>query len=200
MINIGVLGLQGSVAEHVRSLEMIDGVNPCKVKSVSDLEKVSGLILPGGESTTIGKLLLDYGLAEPIKKRVMDGMPVWGTCAGMILMAKKIVGESYSHLRFMDISVKRNAYGSQLDSFQTAAFIPQVCKEEIPLIFIRAPWVESVSPNVRVLAVVNERIVAVQQGNMLATAFHPELTSNLGFHKYFIEMAQKYIKAGCSDI
>lgn len=192
MTNIGVLALQGSFAEHIQTLKRIDGVIPIMVKSISDLEVVSGLILPGGESTTIGKLLKEYEIAVPIKERVMNGMPIWGTCAGMILMAKQIIGESCSHLGIMDIAVRRNAYGSQLDSFQTTAVIPQVSTDEIPLVFIRAPWVENVSQNVRILAVADKKIVAVQQNNMLATAFHPELTLSSAFHKYFFEMVRRY--------
>ena len=185
MINIGVLALQGSIAEHIHSLSMIEGVSPCEVKSVSDLEKISGLILPGGESTTIGKLIKDFGLAEPIIKRAKKGMPIWGTCAGMILMAKEIVNENYVHLGIMDISVRRNAYGSQLDSFNSIVSIPIVSHEDIPLVFIRAPWVETAGEKVRILTRVNSRIAAMQQNNMIATSFHPELTTNLAFHKYF---------------
>lgn len=190
MTDIGVLALQGSVAEHFRSLSGIEGINPCEVKSASDLEKVSGLILPGGESTTMGKLLKDFSLVEPIIKRAKEGMPVWGTCAGMILLAREIVGEDYVHLGLMDISVRRNAYGGQLDSFNLSMSIPQVDNEDIPLVFIRAPWVESAGKEATVLARVEGRIVAVRQGNMLATSFHPELTNNLAFHRYFANMVK----------
>jgi len=190
VINVGVLAFQGSVVEHVHALTMIKDVRPYDVKTASDLEKVSGLILPGGESTTIGKLLKEYELLEPIKKRVKEGMPIWGTCAGMILIAKQIINENHLHLAIMDISVRRNAYGSQLDSFRTTACIPQISKDEIPLIFIRAPWVENVGQEVRILLKVTGKIVAVQQNNMLATSFHPELTQNLAFHKYFMEMVK----------
>lgn len=192
MVDIGVLALQGSVTEHIHALSMIDGVNPYEVKTVFDLEKVSGLILPGGESTTIGKLIKDFGLSGPIMKRAKAGMPIWGTCAGMILMAKKIINESYVHLGIMDISVRRNAYGSQLDSFSSTVHIPEISQGEIPLIFIRAPWVESVQGNTEILAQINNRIIAVQQDNMIATSFHPELTRNLAFHMYFAELVRKY--------
>lgn len=188
MLNIGVLALQGSIIEHLRMLSKIEGVNPYQVKSIADLDKVSGLILPGGESTTIGKLLNDFALAEPIIKKAQEGLPIWGTCAGMILMAKEIVNEDYVHLALMDISVKRNAYGSQLDSFGSAISIPQVSKEGIPLIFIRAPWVERVGKNVNILATLDNRIIAVQQNNLLATSFHPELTSSSAFHQYFAKL------------
>lgn len=188
MIKIGVLALQGSVIEHFRMLSKIEGVNPCEVKSISDLDRISGLILPGGESTAIGKLLKDFGLAEPIIKSALKGMPIWGTCAGMILMAKKIVDEDYVHLGLMDISVRRNAYGSQLESFTSTISIPQVSNEDIPVIFIRAPWVDRVGDDVDILATLDNKIIAVQQNNLLATSFHPELTSSPAFHQYFAEL------------
>jgi 5'-phosphate synthase pdxT subunit len=188
VVNIGVLALQGSFREHLHILSLLERVNPCEVKTVGDLEKISGLILPGGESTTIGKLLKDFDLTEPIIQRITTGMPVWGTCAGMILLAKEIVDEDYCHLELMDIAVRRNAYGSQLESFNTAMNIPQVSDKKIPLVFIRAPWVERVGANVQVMATLNNRIIAVQQQNMLATSFHPELTQDLSFHSYFVKM------------
>ncbi len=190
MVKIGVLALQGSVIEHIRSLSRIEDVIPCEVKSAEDLNKVSGIILPGGESTTMGKLLRDFGLAEPLAGRIRDGMPVWGTCAGMILLAKEIVNETNVHLGVMDISVRRNAYGSQLDSFNKAASIPEVSAEEFPLVFIRAPWVETAKNSVKILARLDDRIVAVRQNNMLATSFHPELTGNTAFHKYFAQLVR----------
>lgn len=190
MLNVGVLAMQGSVVEHMKSLSKIDGVNAIAVKTRDDLEKISGLIIPGGESTTIGKLICDFGIKEPIIKKSVEGMPIWGTCAGMILMAKEIVNEDSAHLGIMDVRVRRNAYGSQLDSFDIKTCIPRVSESEIELVFIRAPWVESVSGSAEVLATVENRIIAVQQNNLLATSFHPELTDNLDFHKYFIKMIQ----------
>lgn len=192
MLKIGVLAFQGSVEEHIASLSKIDGIVPCKIKDENFLNEVAGLILPGGESTTIGKLIKDFNMAEPIVKRIREGMPVWGTCAGMILMAKGIVGENNVHLGVMDILVRRNAYGSQLDSFSAKLRIPEVSQEELPLVFIRAPWVEEVWGDVKVLAVLDGKIVAVRQGNMLATSFHPELTDDLSFHRYFAEMAKRF--------
>jgi len=196
VIHIGVLALQGSVVEHLNSLSRLKGVKAVTVKSPSDLEGISGLILPGGESTTIGKLMKDFGLAGPIVRKVKEGMPIWGTCAGMILMAKEVVGENYTHLGLMDISVKRNAYGSQLDSFSLTIGIPQVSPDGIPLVFIRAPWVERIHGNVEILAAMNNRIIAVQQNRMLATSFHPELTENIAFHRYFADMAKDFFKVG----
>ena len=193
MLNIGVLALQGSVVEHLRMLSAIRGVIPHEVRTAHELEKVSGLIIPGGESTTIGKLINDFDLARPIRKRAKDGMPIWGTCAGMILMAKHIVNENYTHLGLMDISVRRNAYGSQLGSFSASVVIPEVSGEEIPLVFIRAPWIESIYGDAEVLAMVGERIAAARQGNMLVTSFHPELTENAAFHRFFVESVKKFI-------
>lgn len=193
MRKIGVLALQGSVAEHLHALSQIEGIIPCEVKSRADLDKVSGLILPGGESTTIGKLMGDFGLTGLVAKRIKDGMPVWGTCAGMILLAGKIVDEDQVHLGVMDITVRRNAYGSQLDSFSVPVCIPGIAKHEIPLVFIRAPWVEKAGSEVEVLAKVNDRIVAARQNNMLVTSFHPELTEDLSFHKYFVNIKNSMI-------
>lgn len=186
MINVGVLDLQGSVLEHIKSLEKIHGVNPVKVKYKDDLEKIDGIILPGGESTTINKLLNDFGLFDLLKSKIESGLPVWGTCAGMILLAKKIEGQLNNCLGVMDIKVKRNAYGGQLDSFCTKEVIKEVSKNPIDLVFIRAPYVVDIGDNVTIIKKLNNNIVAVKQNNMLATSFHPELTDDLTFHKYFI--------------
>jgi pyridoxal 5'-phosphate synthase pdxT subunit len=192
VLRIGVLAIQGSVEEHINMLEKISGVIPCKIKSAKDLDNISGIILPGGESTTIGKLMKDYDLIEPLKNKIKSGLPVWGTCAGMILLAKEIIGEDAIHIGVMDISVRRNAYGSHLDSFRTSIVIPKVCNDEIPLVFIRAPWVERVYKNVQILAQINDKIIAVEQDNILATSFHPELADSLCFHKYFVNKAIKW--------
>ena len=185
MVKIGVLALQGSVIEHISMLNSIDGVEAVEVRCIEDIDTLSGIILPGGESTTISKLLTDFEIIEPLRQKIKQGMPVWGTCAGMILLAKNIINEENSHLGLMDITVKRNAYGSQLDSFKTLVNIPDVSNNEIPLVFIRAPWVEGVEDSVKILASIDDRIIAVEQDNMLATSFHPELTDDLCFHKYF---------------
>lgn len=185
MRRIGVLSLQGSVIEHMRSLQRLEDVIPVEVKTLDALNSADALILPGGESTTISKLLNIFGLMEPIRKRIEDGMPVWGTCAGMILLARDIVGES-PHLNVMDISVMRNAYGRQADSFTTNVVIPQMGSEPIPLVFVRAPWVQSVGEGVEVLCELDGHIVAARQRNMLVTSFHPELTDDLSVHRYFV--------------
>ena len=140
-ITIGVLSYQGSVEEHLHCLKQLPNVRAIPVKTLAALEEVDGLILPGGESTTISKLLDIFGLMEPLRKRIQGGMAVWGTCAGMILLAKEIVGES-AHLGVMDITVRRNAYGTQLDSFTELVTVPEICAQPIPLTFIRAPWIK----------------------------------------------------------
>ena len=186
MLTIGVLALQGAVAEHLERLQALPQVQGMQVKTVADLYDIDGLILPGGESTTMGKLLREFDLLEPLTEKIKAGLPVWGTCAGMILLAKSIVGQPDNHLGVMDITVQRNGYGSQLDSFSTDMLLPDISTTPIPLVFIRAPYVESAGSNVKVLAKVGDKIVAAEQANMLATAFHPELTSDLTFHRYFI--------------
>ena len=190
MRRIGVLSLQGSVIEHMRSLQRLEDVTPVEAKTLDALNSVDALILPGGESTTISKLLNMFGLMEPIRKRIEDGMPVWGTCAGMILLARDIVGES-SHLNVMDISVMRNAYGRQADSFTTYVVIPQMGSDPIPLVFVRAPWVQSVGEGVEVLCELDGHIVAARQRNMLVTSFHPELTDDLSVHRYFVNFLEE---------
>lgn len=187
MLQVGVLALQGAVAEHLRLLDRLPGVRGVAVKTAEELVSLDGLILPGGESTAIGRLLRSCGLLEPLRDSIAAGLPAWGTCAGMILLAKRIVGESTVHLGLMDIVVRRNAYGGQLDSFRTEVELPAVCARAVPLVFIRAPYVASVGPQVEVVAALAGKIVAAAERNMLATAFHPELTQDLCFHRYFIE-------------
>lgn len=185
MKTVGVLALQGSVAEHVAMLERLNDVRPLEVKTVEALNRADGIILPGGESTTIGKLLHDFGLFEPLKSRIADGLPVWGTCAGLILLAKKILDQDFVHLGTMDITVRRNAYGGQLDSFSAETVIDEISEQPLPIVFIRAPWIESVGNSVQVLSEYNGRIIAARQNKMLVTSFHPELTGNPAFHEYF---------------
>lgn len=191
MVSIGVLALQGAVQEHLDCLRSLPGTTGVPIKKAADLDGIDGLILPGGESTVIGKLMQEFQLNLPLIQKIQAGLPVWGTCAGMILLAKTIVGQPHCHMGLMDISVRRNAYGSQLDSFVTSTCIPDVSRTSIPLVFIRAPYVEQVGPGVKVLATVDDKIVAAQQSHMLATAFHPELTGNLEFHNYFVSKVRK---------
>lgn len=185
-----MLGFQGSVEEHVKSLYKIDNVLPCIVKTKRDLDNVDGIILPGGESTTIGKLLKDFDMLDVLKEKIEEGMPVWGTCAGMILLAKKIINQDEVYLSVIDIKVRRNAYGSQLDSFVTREVIKEVSDNPIPMVFIRAPWIEECGENVEVLSVVDKRIVAAKSNNILVTSFHPELTNDVSFHRYFVDLVK----------
>lgn len=193
---IGVLALQGAFAEHIHMLRSLD-VPAREVRTRADLERVDALIIPGGESTTIGRLLRITELDKEIRERVEAGMPVWGTCAGMILLGQD-VGDSGSKvvdqplLGLMDIRVRRNAFGSQLESFETQLDAPEVADVPIPAVFIRAPVVEEAGSEVTVLAALADgRPVAVRQGSLLATAFHPELTGDLSFHRYFAGMVAK---------
>ena len=188
-MRIGVLSLQGGVIEHINHIKAL-GEDAIEVKTLSDLERIDGLILPGGESTTIGKILVERNLLPTLKAKINNGLPVWGTCAGMILLAKELENDTLTHLSVMDIKVKRNAYGSQLDSFVTDMFIQCISDEAIPLVFIRAPYIVKVSENVEVLLEIDGNVVAAKQENMLATSFHPELTENTEFHRYFIEMCR----------
>ena len=187
MKTIGVLAMQGAVSEHLQKLQEID-INGKKVRTQADFSQINGLIIPGGESTAIGKLLDDFKLTDFIRQQIKNGLPVWGTCAGMILLAKKIINQSKTHLAVMDIEVQRNAYGSQLDSFVTEEKIPQISQNKLPLVFIRAPYIESADTNVDILATIDDNIIAAQQNNMLVTSFHPELTDNNDVHLYFKSM------------
>lgn len=185
---IGVLALQGSVAEHMAALERLPGVRAYEVRRTRELMEADALILPGGESTTIATLLRIFGLFEPLRARIRDGMPVWGTCAGLILLAREIIGEP-PHLGLMDITVRRNAFGRQSDSFAETVEIPAFGPSATPLVFIRAPWIESAGPEAEVLCTLHGHIVAARQQNMLVTSFHPELTDNLNVYRYFLRMA-----------
>jgi pyridoxal 5'-phosphate synthase pdxT subunit len=187
METIGVLALQGSFAEHMQALRKFAGIKPLLVKTVDELAMVDRLIIPGGESTTMSKLLNSTGLNINLRERILSGMPVWGTCAGLILLAKKIDGEA-PHLAVMDISVQRNAYGSQLSSFEGQELIPQISNTPINMVFIRAPRIIAVNGTAKVLAKYEGKIVAAQQCCMLVTAFHPELTEDLSFYNYFLKL------------
>ncbi|MBO0574091.1 pyridoxal 5'-phosphate synthase glutaminase subunit PdxT [Clostridium botulinum] len=191
MIKVGVLDLQGSVTEHMKILEKIENVEPVRVKYKEDLDNIQGIILPGGESTTLGKLLKDFNIYDTLKEKIEKGLPVWGTCAGMILLAKDIQGQKESYFKVIDIKVKRNAYGSQLNSFSIEEMLEDIDKEPIELVFIRAPYITTVGSNVTILKRVRKNIVAAKEKNVLVTSFHPELTEDTRFHKYFID---KFIK------
>ena len=186
-MKIGILGFQGAFLEHQQHIASI-GHEAVDVRYVEQLDEIDGIILPGGESTTMGKLLNYTGMMEPLRQRIQAGLPVWGTCAGMILLAKELVNDPVRHLAVMDIAVRRNAYGTQIDSFDVDVVIPEISADPMPLVFIRAPYITEVKENVKVLCKVDGNIVAARQGNMLATSFHPELTDNTAFHEYFVKM------------
>ena len=186
---IGILGMQGAIAEHHEFLLQIPHTKTRIVKSAKDLDCIDGLILPGGESTAIGKLLDYFSLKEILQQKIISGLPVFGTCAGLILLAKNIENQTNTHLATMDITVKRNGYGSQLDSFSTNLLIPTIDKNmPIPLVFIRAPYITKTSKDVQILATLDNKIIAARQKNMLVSSFHPELTNDLRFHQYFLSM------------
>lgn len=189
MKKIGILGFQGAIIEHEQHIRKI-GQEPVIIKYPEQLNEIDAIILPGGESTTMGKILNRTGLMEPLREKIKEGLPTWGTCAGMILLAKELVNDSVTHLATMDISVRRNAYGSQIDSFSTNTIIPKVGKEEIPLVFIRAPYITKVGKGVEILCEIDGHMVAAQEKNMLVTSFHPELTDRSEFHEYLVSMIQ----------
>ncbi len=186
-ISIGVLALQGSFREHEYSLHRL-GVKAIPVRFPEQLGKIAGLIIPGGESTTIGKLMTEYRFIEPLREKVLNGLPVYGTCAGLILLASYIGNREQPILGVMDISVKRNAFGRQCESFEEALVIPALGERPFKGIFIRAPLIEKVGKSVKVLAQLNNgTIIAAEQKNLLVSAFHPELTDDLRMHRYFLD-------------
>jgi 5'-phosphate synthase pdxT subunit len=185
---IGVLALQGDVREHERVLDAL-GVAHVAVRTPEELERVDGLIIPGGESTVIDKLTRIFGMREPLRSRIAAGMPVFGTCAGLIMLSNRLSDATHDQqtLGGLDVTVRRNAFGSQVESFETSLSAPEVTSDAVAAAFIRAPLVEQVGSGVRVLATLHDgRIVAVQQGNLLGISFHPEISGDLSFHKYFL--------------
>lgn len=184
-MTVAVLALQGAFLEHEKMLEKL-GADWFEIRQPRDLDRpFDGLILPGGESTTMGKLLRDLDLYEPLRAKIQGGLPVYGACAGLILLAETVDG-GVPCFATMDIAVKRNAYGRQLGSFYTEAQFQGLGK--IPMTFIRAPYIAAAGPKAQVLAEVDGRIVAARQGNQLVTAFHPELSDDLSVHQYFLDM------------
>lgn len=193
-LTVGVLALQGDVREHLRALARC-GVTARPVRRPAELAEVDALVIPGGESTTMSKLAVEFGVLEPIRSRVRAGMPAYGSCAGMIMLADEILDGRPDQRSFggIEMAVRRNAFGRQVDSFEAPVRLPP--GEAFPAVFIRAPWVERVSDRVEVLGRVEDgpaagRIVAVRQGHLLATAFHPELTGDLRVHRLFVEIAR----------
>lgn len=187
-MKVGVLALQGAVSEHIRSIEST-GAEGVVVKQPEQLLDIDGLIIPGGESTTIGKLMRKYGFIEAIQQFSGEGKPLFGTCAGLIVMAQKIEGGEEPHLGVMDISVSRNAFGRQRESFETDLDVKGL-QEPLRAVFIRAPLITEVGEGVEVLSTYNDEIVTARQGHLLVSSFHPELTDDVSLHKYFTEMIQ----------
>ncbi|MCX6443517.1 MAG: pyridoxal 5'-phosphate synthase glutaminase subunit PdxT [Actinobacteria bacterium] len=187
-MKVGVLALQGDVREHISSL-IACGVTPFSIRRPVELEQVDALVLPGGESTTIAQLSEVFGIFEQIKDRIADGMPIYGSCAGMILLANEILDAKQGQKSFggLDITVRRNAFGRQVDSFESDIAFEDGAANLVRAVFIRAPWVERVGAGVRVLASVDEHPVAVRSQTIFATSFHPELTGDHRIHRYFIE-------------
>lgn len=184
---VGVLALQGAFIEHQKSLAAC-GVESIQIRKPEQLDEISGLIIPGGESTTMGKLMHQFFLFEPILNLAHKGVPIFGTCAGMIMLAKDIEGSTQPRLALMDIAVERNAFGRQVESFETDLNIPELGEEPLKAVFIRAPYIKSAAENVQVMAKVQDKIVLARQGNLLAAAFHPELTNDIRLHQYFLQM------------
>ncbi|WP_019005952.1 pyridoxal 5'-phosphate synthase glutaminase subunit PdxT [Cohnella laeviribosi] len=191
-MNIGVLALQGAVAEHIQSIERA-GAKGVSVKKVQQLDELDGLIIPGGESTTIGKLMRKYGFIEALRAFSGKGKPIFGTCAGLIVLADRLEGGEEPHLGLMNMTVARNAFGRQRESFETDLDVKGI---DTPLraVFIRAPLIKEVGSNVDVLSTYKGEIVAARQGHLLASSFHPELTDDYRLHAYFVSMAEEAVK------
>ncbi|QCR30703.1 pyridoxal 5'-phosphate synthase glutaminase subunit PdxT [Lysinibacillus sp. SGAir0095] len=191
-MKIGVLALQGAVREHIHQIKSL-GCEAIEVKSLNDLSGLNGLVLPGGESTAMRKLLTRFQLLNPIRSLAQLGLPMFGTCAGLILLAKEIVGYDEAHLGLMDVVIERNSFGRQVDSFEVEMSVKHV-GDNIPGVFIRAPHIVSVGPGVDVLAEYNGRIVLAKEGQYLGCSFHPELTEDTRLMQYFIEMVRDFNK------
>jgi 5'-phosphate synthase pdxT subunit len=190
-MKIGVLALQGAVAEHLRSLQLA-GAEAISIKRTEQLEEIDGLVIPGGESTTIGKLMRKYGFIEAIQQFSEQGKPLFGTCAGLIVLSERIAGQDLPHLSLMDMTVSRNAFGRQRESFETDLDVVGI-DEPIRAVFIRAPLIQEVGEQVQVLSTYQDEIVTARQGHLLACSFHPELTDDYRLHQYFADMVQEHI-------
>lgn len=193
-LHIGVLDIQGSVEEHAYCLRRL-GVEPIFIKRAEQIGELQGLIIPGGESTVIGKLMKAYGIDTKIRfaaRRKKRPLVIWGTCAGAILMAKKIMNDKPENLGLVDIEIERNAYGRQMESFSTEISMPLAAKRPIPAVFIRAPRIKKLAYDVEILARLKNAPVAVRHGNLLATMFHPEMTNDPSVHRYFLSLVKAY--------
>jgi 5'-phosphate synthase pdxT subunit len=192
---VGVLALQGDVREHRRAL-MSAGADVVAVRRPAELDDLDGIVLPGGESTTMGKLLTTFELLEPLRKALADGLAAYGSCAGMILLADRVLDGTADQVGLggLDVTVRRNAFGRQIDSFEADLAFAGIDGEPMHAVFIRAPWVEAAGPDVEVLASAADRIVAVRQGQLLATSFHPELTGDPRVHQLFVSMVRERVQ------
>lgn len=184
---VGVLALQGAFREHLAAMSRLK-VASREVRQLKHLDGIDAMIIPGGESTTMGKLLREWNMLDPLRRRIEQGMPVYGSCAGLILLCRSIEGSDQPRLGVLDATVRRNAFGRQVDSFETELDMPEVGAQPVPAVFIRAPVITRVGDGVKVLALVKDQAVAVRQNNVLATSFHPELTSDTRLHRYFLAM------------
>jgi 5'-phosphate synthase pdxT subunit len=186
-MKVGVLAMQGAFREHVLALQQC-GCEVIEVRQLKHLEEIDALVIPGGESTTIVKLLIEYQITTPLTQLINNGLPVFGTCAGAILLARDIIDSDQPRLGVLDLSIKRNAYGRQVDSFEVDLDIPVLGSEPMRAVFIRAPYIESVGPGVEVLASYQGKIILARQGKILVATFHPELTPDMRLHQYFLDM------------
>ena len=198
-MKIGVLALQGAFIEHIEILRRLKA-EALPIYLPKELDGLDGLIIPGGESTTMLRLMESFGLIRPIREMARNGLPIWGTCAGMILLAKDVSNYEMETLGLMDTKVRRNAFGSQIDSFEADLEIPLVGEEPFHAIFIRAPIIEEVKPGVKILSrLPNSTIVAIRQNRLLACAFHPEFTDDLRFHSYFLDIVSQKLSHNPED-
>jgi pyridoxal 5'-phosphate synthase pdxT subunit len=186
-MKVGVLALQGAVREHCNALREC-GMEPVEIKYRDQLQSVKGLIIPGGESTTVGKLLVRHDMLDLIRDMGLKGFPIFGTCTGLILLAKNIIGSGQPRLGLMDITVGRNAFGRQVASFERGLTIQEISPPDYHAVFIRAPYITEVGVDVKVLAQIDDKILMARQENFLAAAFHPELTADFRIHQYFLDM------------
>lgn len=195
MRKIGVLALQGAFREHIVMLRQL-GAEALPIRWPEQLKGLEGLIIPGGESTTIGKLMTEYKLGEEVQKLASEGLPLFGTCAGMVLLAKRVIGLDLQPLAVIDIEVRRNAFGRQVDSFETELLIPVLGQNPFPGVFIRAPWIERSGDGVESIAQLQDgTIVAAKGENILVSAFHPELTDDTRLHEYFLNIVEARCKS-----
>jgi 5'-phosphate synthase pdxT subunit len=198
-MRIGVLALQGTFIEHISVLRQL-GVEAPPIRLPHELDTLDGLIIPGGESTTMLRLMESFGLIQPIRELARDGLPIWGTCAGMVLLAKDVSNYEMETLGLMDTKVKRNAFGSQVDSFEIDLEIPLMGEEPFHAVFIRAPFIEEAKSGVQILSCLPDgTIVAIRQNQLLACAFHPEFTDDLRFHSYFLNIVSQKLSHNLED-